>query len=74
MTLKKINLNVPSSKKSIDPMKVFKRLTLRGSIKNIWEPQAEALKDWHKCRSVPDILMQMNTGGGKTLVGLLMAQ
>jgi hypothetical protein len=74
MALKKIKLAVPSSKKPVDPLEIFKRLTLRGSIENIWEPQAEALKDWHKKRSVADILIQMNTGGGKTLVGLLVAQ
>ncbi|MBK7092279.1 MAG: DEAD/DEAH box helicase family protein [bacterium] len=53
---------------------MFERLTLRGSIKNIWEPQAEALKLWDANRTTQDVLIQMNTGGGKTLVGLLIAQ
>lgn len=74
MVLKKIKLSVPSGKKPIDPLEIFKKLTLRGSIGNIWEPQADALKEWHKNRSDPDVVVQMNTGGGKTLVGLLMAQ
>lgn len=74
MALKKIKLSVPSGKKPIDPLNIFKKLTLRGSIENIWEPQAEALKNWHKSRDDPDVVVQMNTGGGKTLVGLLMAQ
>ena len=46
----------------------------RRAIENIWEPQAEALKNWHMKRDEPDVVLQMNTGGGKTVVGLLMAQ
>jgi hypothetical protein len=26
-----------------DPVEVFKRLTLRGSVENIWQPQTEAV-------------------------------
>lgn len=74
MALKKIKLSVPSGKKPIDPLQIFRKLTLRGSIENIWEPQAKALKEWHKNRTNCDVVLQMNTGGGKTLVGLLMAQ
>lgn len=74
MALKKIQLSVSSVEKPIDPIEIFKKLTLRGSIGNIWEPQADALKEWHKNRNDSDIVIQMNTGGGKTLVGLLMAQ
>lgn len=74
MGLKKLKLSVPSGTKPDNPLEIFKTLTLRGSIENIWEPQAEALKGWHKIRTQPDIVVQMNTGGGKTLVGLLMAQ
>lgn len=74
MGLKNLKLAIPSNNKPIDPLDIFKTLTLRGSIENIWEPQAEALKGWHKLRNQSDIVVQMNTGGGKTLVGLLMAQ
>jgi hypothetical protein len=74
MALKKIKLSVSSGKKPFDPLEIFKKLTLRGSIENIWEPQAEALKEWHKKRNESDVVLQMNTGGGKTLVGLLMGQ
>ena len=74
MALKKIKLSIPLGKRPIDPLEIFKRLTLRGSIENIWEPQADALKEWHKNRTVADVLVQMNTGGGKTLVGLFIAQ
>src|SRR4051812_44582999 len=74
MALKKLTLSVPGGKRPSDPLEIFNRLTLRGSIENIWEPQAEALKKWHKVRDQPDVAVRMNTGGGKTLVGLLMAQ
>lgn len=74
MGLKKLKLSVPSSKKATDPLEVFNKLTLRGSIENIWEPQAEALREWNKARNNSDVVIQMNTGGGKTLVGLMVAQ
>src|SRR5438874_13102554 len=36
--------------------------------------QGEVLKAWHARRKERDIIMKMNTGSGKTLVGLLMLQ
>jgi hypothetical protein len=73
--MKKLDLNVSTGDKPTDPFEIFKRLTLRGGIENIWETQAEALKEWHfNHRAKNDVVIQMNTGGGKTLVGLLMAQ
>ncbi|MEX2437638.1 MAG: DEAD/DEAH box helicase family protein, partial [Candidatus Babeliales bacterium] len=74
MTLKKIKLTVKQGKKPINPQEIFNKLTLRGSIENIWQPQSDALDKWHKTRSNQDTVIQMNTGGGKTLVGLLIAQ
>lgn len=74
MALKPFKLSVPPSKKPIDPLEIFNKLTLRGSIENIWEPQADALREWYKVSASSDIVVQMNTGGGKTLVGLLIAQ
>ena len=74
MALKKIRLSIGHGKKPLDPQKIFNKLTLRGSIENIWQPQAEALTEWQENRSDQDVVVQMNTGGGKTLVGLLIAQ
>ena len=74
MALRKLKLSVEAGPKSIEPLQIFQRLTLRGSIENIWEPQAEALREWHRCRSDSDVAIEMNTGGGKTLVGLLIAR
>ena len=74
MALKKLTLPVETGQKPVDPLQIFRRLTLRGSIENIWEPQAEALRKWHKKRSDADVAIEMNTGGGKTLVGLIIAR
>lgn len=74
MALRDLKLNVQKGGKPIEPLEVFNTLTLRGSIENIWGPQQEALQDWHKNRSHNDNIVKMNTGGGKTLVGLLIAQ
>lgn len=73
--MKKLNLKSKLKKKPTDPLEVFKHLTLRGSVENVWDTQAEALRRWHKDhRSSPDCIIEMSTGGGKTLVGLLIAQ
>lgn len=75
MGLGNLKLNINKGKRPVDPNKIFKGLTLRGSIENIWGPQESALRKWHEqYRSCPDNILEMNTGGGKTLVGLLMAQ
>lgn len=73
--MKKRRFSKSSSPRPIDPLDLFNRLTLRGRIENIWDTQADALRQWHpEQRTSNDIVVQMNTGGGKTLVGLLMAQ
>ena len=48
---------------------------MSGASRNsIWDPQSEALRSWNKVRDKQDIVIEMNTGGGKTLIGVLMAQ
>ena len=74
MGLGNIKLKIEQAIRPIEPIELFESLTLRGSIENIWEPQAEALKQWTAKRESNDVVIQMNTGGGKTLVGLLIAQ
>ena len=74
MALKKLKLPVDTGQKPVDPLQIFEKLTLRGSIENIWEPQAEALREWHRQRRESDVAIEMNTGGGKTLVGLIIAR
>ena len=74
MGLKKLTISVETGQKPVDPLQIFQKLTLRGSIENIWEPQADALRKWHRQRSDTDVAIEMNTGGGKTLVGLIIAR
>jgi superfamily II DNA or RNA helicase len=40
----------------------------------LWLAQGDALREWHDARSERDIAVVLNTGAGKTLVGLLIAQ
>jgi hypothetical protein len=61
-------LNVVPRKRErqTDPEKIFRSLTLRGGVENIWEPQAATLRQWHEKRQEPRTVLEMNTGGGKT--------
>ena len=54
----------------IDPEEIFSR---QASGKNLWAGQADILRDWHKNRDKNDVLIAMDTGMGKTIVGLLIA-
>src|SRR6266568_588426 len=75
MDLTKLPIKTAPRSAIVSPMAIFKSLTLRGTVQNVWGPQAEALTAWHdKYRNESDVVIQMNTGGGKTLVGLLIAQ
>lgn len=66
---------VGTSKKPTDPIKIFEQLpNLPGTPNDIWRGQTEALKTWDEKRNNNDILVELNTGAGKTLVGLLIAQ
>lgn len=59
----------------VEPLELFDSLNLRSEVvQEMWRPQADALRDWHKYRDVRDILFKLNTGAGKTLVGLIAAQ
>lgn len=70
----RISIRKTRRAKESDPEKIFESLTLRGTVENLWSPQASALKEWHRQRTSQDVVIDMNTGGGKTLVGLLIAQ
>jgi hypothetical protein len=73
--LSKLPIKPKQRSEVANPKDIFKSLTLRGTVQNIWEPQAEALTAWFdKHRQETDVVIQMSTGGGKTLVGLLIAQ
>ncbi len=65
----------PSSEKPINPIEIYDRLD-RASDKGPLRPaQIAVLEDWHQNRrNERDIILKLNTGQGKTLVGLLMLQ
>lgn len=60
--------------KSIEPKDIFRRLPKPLGINDLYTSQAEVLEAWYARRSSRDIVVKLHTGGGKTLVGLLIAQ
>lgn len=60
--------------KPLDPLEIFRRLPKPQGINDLYTSQAEALKEWFDRRNDKDVVLKLHTGGGKTLVGLLMAQ
>ncbi len=59
----------------INPIEIFKRSPNVGNAPNdLWEGQAQALKGWHENRDKSDNLIVLNTGAGKSIVGVLIAQ
>lgn len=74
-----INFNKLSSPKSsnkiIDPIKLFQSSKVNdATINDLWLAQGDALREWNSKRTYDDIAIVLNTGAGKTLVGLLAAQ
>lgn len=63
-----------SSSAPIDPNEIFKRLPKPPHINDLWATQSQALSQWHSRRSENDLVLKLNTGGGKTLVALLILQ
>lgn len=57
-----------------DPLEIFRRLPKPEGINDLYTSQAEVLENWFQRRTERDIVVKLHTGGGKTLVGLLMAQ
>src|SRR5688572_13096994 len=57
-----------------DPIEIFKRLPKPSHINDLWDSQSSVLKLWQARRTERDVVIKLNTGGGKTLVGLLIAQ
>ncbi len=60
--------------KAIEPSEIFRRLPKPPGINDLYTSQAEVLHAWFKNRQERDTVVKLHTGGGKTLVGLLMAQ
>jgi replicative superfamily II helicase len=58
----------------IEPVEIFRRLPKPPGINDLYTSQAEILQSWFTRRSDRDVVLKLHTGGGKTLVGLLIAQ
>lgn len=59
--------------KIIDPIEIFKRLPKPDYINDLYVGQADVLNQWLE-RKNQDNIIKIQTGGGKTLVGLLIGQ
>jgi hypothetical protein len=60
--------------KPIEPIEIFRRLPKPAGINDLYTSQAEVLQQWYDNRAQKDTVLKLHTGGGKTLVGLLIAQ
>ncbi len=60
--------------KPINPRDIFNALPKPPGINDLYASQAEVLDAWFARRNDNDIVVKLHTGGGKTLVALLMAQ
>lgn len=57
-----------------DPVEIFRRLPKPPEITDLYTSQAEVLREWYDRQNERDLVIKLHTGGGKTLVGLLIAQ
>jgi replicative superfamily II helicase len=58
----------------IHPIEIFRRLPKPLGINDLYTSQAEVLDEWFSRRNEKDLVIKLHTGGGKTLVGLLIAE
>lgn len=59
----------------ISPIDIFNALPAKDSLyEYLRDGQGRVLEGWHDRRAERDLVIKMNTGGGKTLVGLLILQ
>jgi superfamily II DNA or RNA helicase len=58
-----------------DPFEIFsRRPSLAGTPNDLWGGQRDALQQWVRERRKRDVLISLNTGSGKTMLGVLIAQ
>ncbi|RRJ67224.1 hypothetical protein EHV15_33080 [Paenibacillus oralis] len=56
------------------PIKLYDSLSRSGGMNDLWRGQYLALEEWNEIRTQPNISTNLNTGGGKTAIGLLQGQ
>ena len=67
-------LNAGAAPKQTNPRKIFTTLKRAARFKRPLDEQADVLDAWYERRTAKDLTIKMNTGGGKTVVGLLCLQ
>jgi hypothetical protein len=68
-------LDEDASPAPLNPAEIFHSLPRTGTkFDYLRDVQGDVLKAWHARRNDRDVVVKMNTGSGKTLVGLLMLQ
>lgn len=67
-------LNAGTASKQIDPRKIFTTLKRDARFRRPLDEQSDILDAWFARRAARDLTLKMNTGGGKTVVGLLCLQ
>ena len=62
--------------KPSDPEALFRSLGRRSAhIQHLWAHQADVLRNWHaNYANTPDLALELPTGTGKTLIGLLIGE
>ena len=76
INFKTLGAKTPKPAQSItEPRDLFSALPEKDSTFDYLRgPQDQVLAAWHARRDERDVVIKMNTGGGKTLVGLLIAR
>jgi hypothetical protein len=65
----------PGREQAVHPRDIFNALPNKPrGMDYLRGPQDQVLDEWWKRRPARDLVIKMNTGGGKTIVGLLVAQ
>ena len=64
----------PNGDSAWEPIEIFQTLPKPEHVNDLWDTQAAALRKWHKRRHDRDLAIKLNTGSGKTLVGLLIGE
>lgn len=67
--------SIEDEEKLIEPDRIFSSLVKKNNYEYLRDIQTEILNSWFENRNLnKDTILKMNTGAGKTLVGLLMLQ
>ena len=70
-----VSQQVKPSDEHVEPHQLFRSFVDRPKwMPYLRGPQDQVLAQWHRRRGEQDLVVKMNTGGGKTVVGLTMAK